>query len=209
MDQSSCIGEGWIGSCCRLFHISGADFQARAQFLFELVKLAGPTLSKKRITLQAINEIHDQIQRYMLVNLFTSALVGIATWLCFLAVGLQHAAVWGIAAGVLNLVPYVGNVIIMGGSALVGFMQFGTLEMALLVAGLSAVINAIEGMLLTPWLTSRANSMNPVAIFVGVLAWGWLWGAWGLLLGVPVLVIIKAICDRVDDLKAVGEMLGD
>ena len=97
----------------------------------------------------------------------------------------------------------------MGGSALVGFMQFGTLEMALLVAGLSAVINAIEGMLLTPWLTSRANSMNPVAIFVGVLAWGWLWGAWGLLLGVPVLVIIKAICDRVDDLKAVGEMLGD
>ncbi len=178
-------------------------------FRRKLVKLAGPTLGKRRITLEAINEIHDQIQRYMLVNLFTSSLVGIATWLCFMAVGLQHAAVWGVAAGVLNLIPYVGGVIIMGGSALLGFMQFGTLEMALLVAGISAVIHTIVGMLLTPWLTSRANSMNPVAIFVGVLAWGWLWGAWGLLLGVPVLVIVKAISDRVEDLKAVGEILGD
>ena len=178
-------------------------------FRRKLVKLAGPTLSKKRITLEAINEIHDQIQRYMLVNLFTSALVGLATWLCFMAVGLHNAAVWGIAAGILNLVPYVGAILIMGGSALLGFMQFGTLESGLLVAGISCVINGIEGMLLTPWLTSRANQMNPVAIFVGVLAWGWLWGAWGLLLGVPVLVIIKAICDRVDDLKPVGEILGN
>lgn len=178
-------------------------------FRRKLVKLAGPTLSRKKITLQMLNQIHDQIQRYMLVQLFTSAVVGLATWLCFLAIGLEHAAVWGIAAGVLNLVPYIGNVIITSGSALVGFLQFGTLEMAVLVAVISFVINSIEGFLLTPWLTSRANKMNPVAIFVGVLAWGWLWGAWGLLLGVPILAVIKAICDRVDDLKAVGEILGD
>ncbi|WP_370654626.1 AI-2E family transporter [Rhodoferax sp.] len=177
-------------------------------FRRKLVKLAGPTLSRKKITLQALNEIHDQIQRYMLVQLFTSVIVGVATWLCFLAVGLEQAAVWGIAAGVLNLVPYIGNVIITAGSAMVGFLQFGTLEMALLVAGISLVINSIEGFLLTPWLTSRASKMNPVAIFVGVLAWGWLWGAWGLLLGVPILMVIKAICDRVEDLKPVGEFLG-
>lgn len=177
-------------------------------FRRKLVKLAGPTLSRKKITLQALNEINDQIQRYMLVQLFTSGVVGVATWLCFLAVGLEQAAVWGIAAGVLNLVPYIGNVIITAGSAMVGFLQFGTLEMALLVAGISLVINSIEGFLLTPWLTSRASKMNPVAIFVGVLAWGWLWGAWGLLLGVPILMVIKAICDRVEDLKPVGEFLG-
>ena len=178
-------------------------------FRRKLVKLAGPTLSRKKVTLQALYEINDQIQRYMLVQLFTSGVVGIATWLCFLAVGLEHAAVWGVAAAVLNLVPYVGNVIITAGSAMVGFLQFGTLEMALLVAGISLVINSIEGFLLTPWLTSRASKMNPVAIFVGVLAWGWLWGAWGLLLGVPILMVIKAICDRVEDLKSVGEFLGD
>jgi predicted PurR-regulated permease PerM len=178
-------------------------------FRRKLVKLAGPTLSRKKVTLQALNEIHDQIQRYLLVQIFTSGVVGVATWLCFLAIGLEQAAVWGIAAGVLNLVPYVGNVIITAGSAMVGFLQFGSLEMAFLVAGISMVINSIEGFLLTPWLTSRASKMNPVAIFVGVLAWGWLWGAWGLLLGVPILMVIKAICDRVEDLKPIGEFLGD
>ena len=177
-------------------------------FRRKLVRLAGPTLSRKRVTLQALNQINDQIQRYMLVQLFTSVLVGVATWLCFLAIGLEHAAVWGIAAGILDLVPYIGSMVITGGSALVGFLQFGTLEMALLVGGTSALIHFCEGFLLTPWLTSRANAMSPVAIFIGVLAWGWLWGVWGLLLGVPILVVIKAICDRVDDLKPVGEFLG-
>ena len=177
-------------------------------FRRKVVKLAGPTLSRKRVTLEALNQINDQIQRYMMVQLFTSALVGLTTWLCLWAIGLEQAAVWGMAAGVLNLVPYIGNVIVTGGSALVGFLQFGTLEMALLVASISFAINSIEGFLLTPWLTSRANKMNPVAIFVGVLAWGWLWGMAGLLLAVPILVSIKAICDRVDGLKPVGEFLG-
>ena len=108
----------------------------------------------------------------------------------------------------LDLVHYVGSVLIASGSALVGFLQFGTLQMALLVAGASLLIHFIEAFLLTPWLTSRTNKMNPLAIFVGVLAWGWLWGLWGLLLGVPILVIIKAVCDRVDDLNPVGEFLG-
>ena len=177
-------------------------------FRRKLVRLAGPTLSRKRITLQALNQINDQIQRYMLVQLFTGVLVGVATWLSFMAIGLEHAAVWGIAAGILNLVPYIGSMVVTGGSALVGFLQFGTLEMAVVVGGIAALIHFCEGFLLTPWLTSRANQMSPVAIFIGVLAWGWLWGVWGLLLGVPILVVIKAICDRVDDLKPIGEFLG-
>lgn len=177
-------------------------------FRRKLVKVAGPTFSRKKITLQALDEITGQIQRYLLVQLFTSLLVGLATWLAFWRIGLQHAAVWGIVSGVLNLIPYLGSIAVAVGSAMVGFLQFGTIEMALLVALVSLVIHGIEGYLLTPWLTSRASSMNPVAIFVGVLAWGWLWGVWGLLLGVPILMVIKAICDRVDDLKAVGEFLG-
>jgi predicted PurR-regulated permease PerM len=179
------------------------------QFRRKLVKLAGPTLSKKKVTLQALNQIHDQIQRYLLVQLFTSAVVGVATWLASLAIGLENAAVWGVAAGVLDLVPYIGSVVIATGSAMVGFLQFGTLEMALLVSGVSLVIHSIEAFLLTPWLTSRASKMNPLAIFIGVLAWGWLWGVWGLLLGVPILVAIKVVCDSVDDFESVGELLGN
>lgn len=177
-------------------------------YRLKLIRLAGPTLTKKKITLQALNQINQQIQRYMLVQLFTSLLVGVATWLIFLAIGMENAAVWGIAAGILDLIPFIGSVVITMSSALVSFLQFGTLEMALLVGGISLVLHIIEAFLLTPWLTSRANKMNPVAIFVGVFAWGWLWGVWGLLLGVPILVVIKAICDRVDELNPLGEFLG-
>jgi predicted PurR-regulated permease PerM len=177
-------------------------------FRRKLIKLAGPTLSKKKVTLQALNEITGQIQRYLQVQLLTSALVGVLTGLALAAIGLENAAVWGIAAGVLNLVPYVGSLVTAAASALVGFLQFGSLNMALVVGGASMVIHTLVGNLLTPWLTSRAARMSPVAVFVGLLAWGWLWGVWGLLLGVPILMMVKSVCDRVDDLKPIGEFLG-
>jgi predicted PurR-regulated permease PerM len=79
----------------------------------------------------------------------------------------------------------------------------------LLVAGASLLIHTVSGQILTPWLTARATRMNPVVVFVGVLAWGWLWGLGGLFLGMPILMAVKAVCDRVDDLKPVGELLGD
>lgn len=177
-------------------------------FRRKMVKLAGPTLSQKKITVQALDEITGQMQRYLLVQVFTSVLVGLATWIAFSWIGVQHAAVWGVAACVLNFIPYLGSLIITGGSALVGFVQFGSVDMALLVAAVSLVLHTISGYLLTPWLTSRTSQMNAVAIFVGVLAFGWLWGVWGLLLGVPILMMVKAVCDRVDDLKPIGELLG-
>jgi predicted PurR-regulated permease PerM len=183
--------------------VSGDTFRRK------LVKITGPTLSKKKITLRVLDEIADQIQRYLLVQIFSSILVGVATWLAFLWVGLEHAAIWGIAAGVFNTMPYLGPVIVTGGTALVAFLQFGTIGMAVLVSSISLVITSLEGYLLTPWLTSRASRMSPVVVFVSVLFWGWLWGVWGLLLGVPIIMIIKAVCDRVEDLKPIGELLGD
>lgn len=181
---------------------SGDDFRRK------IVRIAGPTLSNRKLTVQALDEISEQIQRYLLVQVFTSALVAIATWLCFLYIGVQHAAVWGVAAGVLNFVPYIGTVVFTGASAAVGLMQFGSLESAALIAGVSLVVHALSGYVLTPWLTSRTSRMNAVTVFVGVLAWGWLWGLWGLVLGVPILMAVKAVCDRIDDLKPVGELLG-
>ncbi|HRK77158.1 MAG TPA: AI-2E family transporter [Thiobacillus sp.] len=182
--------------------VSGDTFRRK------LVKISGPTLGKKKITLQVLDEITDQIQRYLLVQIFTSILVGVATWLAFLWIGLEHAAIWGIVAGAFNMIPYLGPVVVTGGTGLVGFLQFGTAGMALAVAAISLVITSLEGYLLTPWLTGRAGRMNAVMVFVGVLFWGWLWGVWGLLLGIPIIMMIKAICDRVDDLKPVGELLG-
>ena len=177
-------------------------------FRRKLVRIAGPGLAEKKLTVQALDEINAQMQRYLLVQLVASIGVGLATGICFAIIGLKHAAVWGVAAGILNLVPYVGSIAVTGAAAVVAFLQFGTIEMALVVGGSSLLINTVEGYLLVPLATSRASSMNPVAVFIGVLAWGWMWGVWGLLLGIPILMAVKAVCDRVDHLKPVGELLG-
>jgi predicted PurR-regulated permease PerM len=182
--------------------ISGDTFRRK------LVKIAGPGLAEKRLTVQALDEINAQMQRYLMVQLLASLGVGLSTGLCFALIGLEHAAVWGVAAGVLNLVPYVGSVVVTGAAALVAFLQFGSLNVAMVVAGSSLLINTVEGYLLVPLATSKAGRMNAVAVFIGVLAWGWLWGVWGLLLGIPVLMAVKAVCDRVDHLKPIGELLG-
>ena len=199
---------GFIGQALVVCFITYFLLATGDSFRRKMVRIAGPRFSQKKVTIQALDEITEQIQRYLMVLLVTSVLVGVATWLALLWIGLEHAAVWGIAAAVLNLVPYIGSIVTSSGVALVGFLQFGTFGTAILIGGASMVIHTISGYLLTPWLTSRVGRMNPVAIFVGVLAMGWLWGIWGLLLGVPLLTAVKAVCDRVDDLRPIGELLG-
>lgn len=178
-------------------------------FRRKMVKIAGPTLTQKRITVQALDEINAQIQRYLMVQLAASVGVGITTGLVFAWLGMEEPAVWGVIAALLNLVPYIGSFVITAAAALVALLQFGTLNMAAAVGGASLLIHTLEGNLLVPWLTSKASRMNPVAVFVGVLVWGWLWGVWGLLLGIPIMMVIKAVCDRVEDFKPIGELLGD
>jgi predicted PurR-regulated permease PerM len=177
-------------------------------FRRKLVKITGPGLSEKKVTVQALDEINAQMQRYLLVQLLASVGVGFATGAVFAMLGLKHAAVWGVAAGVLNLVPYIGSILVTIGAGIVAFIQGGDIELPLMVVGSSLLINTVEGNLLVPWLTSKASRMNAVSVFIGVLFWGWLWGVWGLLLGIPIMMVVKAICDRVDHLKPVGELLG-
>jgi len=197
------LGQAIIVFFITLFLLASGD-----TFRRKMVKLAGPRLSQKKITVQALDEISAHIQRFLFVQLATSGIVGLATGTAFYLIGLEHAAVWGIAAGVTNLIPYVGAVIVGVGAAIVGFMQFGTLDMGLFVGAVSFAIHAVVGNVLTPWWTGRSSRMNPFAVFVGVLAFGWLWGVWGLLLGTPILMAVKTICDRIDDLKPIGEFLG-
>lgn len=175
----------------------------------KLVKIAGPSLSKKKVTLQILSEIDRQIERFLLMQLFTSAIVAVATWLALRGLGLEQPAVWGILAGVFNSIPYFGPVLITGGLLVVGFTQFGTIQMAILVSGVALVITTLEGLLLMPWLTSRAARMNAVAVFIGLLFWSWVWNVWGMLLAVPMLMVLKVVCDHVEDFKGVGELLGE
>ena len=177
-------------------------------FRRKMVKLAGPTLSQKKITVQAMDAIHAQIQQYLLVQLATSGVVGVLTGLAFFALGLNHSLVWAILAGITNLIPYLGAIVVGLASAVVGVVQFESLDRGLIIGASSFAIHTLVGNLLTPWWMGRASRMSPFAVFVGVLVFGWLWGIWGLLLGVPILMVLKSICDRVDELKPVGELLG-
>ena len=178
-------------------------------FRRKLIKITGSSLQKKKVTVHVLDDITRNIERYLLVQILVSAIVGVATGLAFWAVGMENAAVWGIIAAVTNLIPYIGSVIVLAAAGLVAFLQFNSLQMGIVVAGMSLGIHTVIGNLLMPWLTSRTSRMNPVAVFVGVIFWGWLWGIWGLLLGIPITMVIKSICDRVEDLQPIGELLGE
>jgi predicted PurR-regulated permease PerM len=81
--------------------------------------------------------------------------------------------------------------------------------MAAAAGGISTLIAAVEGNVLAPWLMSRAGQMNAGAVFISLLFWGWIWGGWGLLLAVPITGAVKAVCDRVPQFSALGELLGE
>jgi predicted PurR-regulated permease PerM len=168
-----------------------------------------PTFARKKLTVQVLDQIADQIERFLLVQVFTSVVVGLATWAALWAVGLQQPAVWGLAAGVFNSIPYFGPIIVTGALTVVAFLQFGTFTMALSVAAIALAITALEGWLLTPTLLSRAANMNQVTVFVGLIFWSWIWGVWGMLLAVPMLMVVKSVCDHIEDLQPVGQFLGE
>jgi predicted PurR-regulated permease PerM len=177
-------------------------------FKRKLVEIVG-SFSQKKITVAVLDDIAAQIERFLWIQLMTSGLVAVATGLALWSMGLRQAALWGLLAGVFNSIPYYGPLLVTGGLALLGFLQFGTLGMTAAVAGVALLITTLEGSLLTPMLMSRAASMNQVAIFTGLLFWSWVWGIWGLLLAVPMMMVIKVVCDRVEPLQPVGHLLGD
>jgi predicted PurR-regulated permease PerM len=178
-------------------------------FKRKLVKIAGPTLTKKKITVQILDEINRQIESFIKVQIFTSAVVGTATGLALWWFGIEHFVIWGILAGILNSIPYMGPIVVSAGLAVVAFLQFNDVLKTMYVAGTALIITSLEGFLLTPALMSRAAQMNPVAIFIGLLFWSWVWGVWGTVLAVPMMMMIKAICDHVEDLQPIGELLGE
>ncbi len=177
-------------------------------FKRKLVENVG-ALGRKKITVQILNDIAKQIENFILVQVFTSVVVGVATGLSLWAIGFNAPWVWGVAAGIFNVVPYFGPLVVAAGLAVVGYLQFESVGAALGVAGLAMVITTIEGFWLTPALMQRVAEMNRIAIFAGILFWSWLWGVPGMLLAIPMMMVVKVVCDRVEGLQLVGNMLGE
>ena len=177
-------------------------------FRRKLVQFVGPSLSRKKDAVRILAEIHVQVQSYLLATLLSNTLVAIGTWLAFEALGMEHAGVWGVAAGVLHFIPYLGSALIVLGSAVAAFLQFESVLHALAIAGVALLVAGAIGYVFMTWLQSRAARVNAAVLFIALLFFGWLWGIWGLLLGAPLVAIVKVVCDRVDALKPLGELLG-
>lgn len=177
-------------------------------FKKKLVLLSGERLAERKFTVQVIDEIDTQVRRYLLVMLVANTLVGLGTWGVFALNGLEYAGIWGLVAAVLHTIPYFGPALIAIGSFIVALIQFGEWQRALLAAGSSVAVAAIVGSLFATWLASRQTRMNTTAAFIGLLFFGWIWGLWGVLLGIPILAIVKTVCDHNEDWKPVGELLG-
>ncbi len=176
-------------------------------FKRKLVRLAGDTLTEKKITVQMIDEIDQQIRRYLVVLLVSNILVGFGTWLAFSMLGVDYPELWGLAAGILHTAPYFGPAIIAVASLVAAFLQFGEWPKAFLVAGATIAVATLVGSVFATWLSARQTRMNTTATFIGLLFFGWIWGLWGVLLGIPLLAIVKAICERYEAWQPVAELL--
>jgi predicted PurR-regulated permease PerM len=178
-------------------------------FKRKLVKLTGPSLTRKKVTVHILEDINTSIQAYMFMLLVTNGLLALLMWLALTAIGLENAGAWAIFAGLMHIMPYFGPLLITTATGAVAFMQFESLRMVLLVAGASLGIATLVGTVVATWMTGRIARMNPAAVFVSLLFWGWLWGVWGLLLGVPVVVIVKVVAERVEGMEVLAELLGE
>ena len=174
----------------------------------KLVRIAGPTLTRKKLTVQILDEINMQIGQFVRVQVLANILVAIATALALWWLGVEQYIVWGLLAGVFNSIPYFGPLIVTAGLGVVAFLQFDDVVRTLYVCGAAGAITGLEGMLLRPALLSRASQINAVAIFMALLLWTWLWGLWGTVLAVPMLMMLKAVSDRVESLQPLSELLG-
>jgi predicted PurR-regulated permease PerM len=178
-------------------------------FRRKLVRVAGPTLAARRVTVEILDEIDAQVQRYLLTMAIINTLIGIATWLILLAFGMEHAALWGVVAAILHIIPYAGSALTIVATGFAAFVQFEDIPRALAVAVAVGVAATVIGMGLNAWIQGRAFQMNAVTVFIALLFFGWLWGGWGLLVGVPLLAIAKTTIDRIPELERFRTLLSD
>ncbi len=176
-------------------------------FRRKLVRLAGPSLQSRRITLQVMDDINVSIQNFMFTLLATNTLLAGLSWIAFYLIGLENPGAWALAAGLLHFIPYAGSAILAAAIGISAFMQFGTYGMALVTVATALALAGIVGVAVQTWMTGKLARMNPAAVFVALLFWGWLWGVWGLLLAIPIVVSVKVASELIEQLHPVAELL--
>jgi predicted PurR-regulated permease PerM len=180
---------------------------ASGTLFYEKIIQSFATLSDKKRALRIVYDVEREISRYLLtvaiINTCLGIVIGCGLWL----LGVPDALVWGVAAALLNFLPYVGALITILVVAAISLVSFDSLGYALLPPFYILCCNTIEGQIVTPLILGRRLELNAVAIFIAVAFWSWLWGFVGALIAVPLLVVIKVFCDHFETLRHVGNFL--
>jgi predicted PurR-regulated permease PerM len=177
-------------------------------FLRKLISVL-PTLKDKKRAVDIARQIQQDVSTYLSTITVINVALGLAVWGLMAWMKVPNPLLWGVVATVTNYIPYLGAILMIVILAMVGFLSFDNLTQSLMVPGVFVGLNLLESYLVTPMVLGHRLTLNPVVIFLGLTFWGWLWGITGALLAVPIMVVLKIICDRSEPLRTIGEFLGD
>ena len=175
------------------FMIYGGRLQRHALALL-------PDETRRQATVELLQSIERELSRYVLTISLINAALGMlfAGALALLGVALPEALMWGALAMLLNFVPFVGPLLGAVAMLVLGVVHFDITPAAFAPAGLYLALHALESQLVTPIVLGRRMALSPLVLILGLMVFGWLWGAIGLLLAVPLLVCAKLVLERVD-----------
>jgi predicted PurR-regulated permease PerM len=200
---SEAFGAGTLEVVALLYFLLAAG----DMFLEKLVKVL-PRLGDKRKAVSIARTIESSVSTYLLtvaaINAAEGLLVTIAMW----ALGMPTPFVWGAMVACLEFIPYIGMATAVGVLTVAGLTTFASMPHALAVPGVFIVINLIQGNVVSPLVMGKRMTLNPVALFVGLVFWWWVWGIPGALIAVPLLATVKIVCDHITGLRSFGELLG-
>ena len=177
-------------------------------FMNKLVKVI-PKFRDKKLAVTIASDIENKISAYLLTITLINFGLGCAIAISMYFLGLPNPILWGTAAAVLNFVPYLGAFTGILGMAIAALLTYDNAGYAMLFPGVYLLLATIEGNFITPMILGRSLTMNPVAIIISLMFWGWMWGIVGVILAVPLLATIKILCDHIEPLAALGEFLSD
>lgn len=180
---------------------------ASGDLLLRQLVQALPALRQKRGAVEAWRDLENHVSAYLVTVTLINAGLGLAVWGVLALLGMPNAMWWGMAAAVANYVPYAGALLVALGLFLVGALAYDTLWPAVGVTAAFVTLTSIEGYLVTPMVLGRRLRLNPLILFFWLVFWSWMWGVAGALLAVPMLVCFKIMCDHVDAMSTVADVL--
>lgn len=180
---------------------------ARSRRIMKNILLSAPEgTSRKRWACIAGDVQHD-VAVYMLTITVINAGLGLVVAIVMYALGMPNPLLWGVLAALLNYLPYLGPMVMLGIVSLVSLLTFDALPQIILPPLAYLAMTAIEGQFMTPIVVGRQMIMNPLAIFISVLFWGMIWGVAGVLLAVPILATLRVLAEHADSLAFLRPLL--